>query len=176
MEYFLQLFGALTIERVVMLAGAIGFVIGCYKKMADYLKEKTVREKEKDDRIRKVIDQTEKYPEWHQQSIDIRDSLSDAINALNKKMDDIKETLEAAETKRSEEHATSNRYRILRFDDEIRHGEHHTKEHFDQILDDITEYQNFCRKHPLYENNKATMAIENIKRVYEHCAAERDFL
>lgn len=176
MEYFIQLFGALTIEKVVMIAGAIGFAAGCYKKMADYLKDRAVREKEKDDRMKKVIDQTEKYPEWHQQSINIRDNLNDAIKELNEKMDAIKDTLTAAEEKRSEEHATSNRYRILRFDDEIRHGAHHTKEHFDQILDDITEYRNYCKEHPMYENNKATMAIENIKRVYEQCTAERTFL
>ena len=86
------------------------------------------------------------------------------------------EKMTEQETRREEEHATANRYRILRFDDEIRHDEHHTIEHFDQILEDITEYENYCDSHPLYKNNKATLAIENIKHVYQRCTDEKKFL
>lgn len=52
----------------------------------------------------------------------------------------------------------------------------HTKEHFDQILDDVTRYEKFCAEHPEYENNKAVMAIENIKRVYQKCSNDNTFL
>lgn len=51
-----------------------------------------------------------------------------------------------------------------------------TKEHFDQILDDITRYERYCADHPEYENNKAVFAIANIKRVYQKCADENIFL
>ena len=37
----------------------------------------------------------------------------------------------------NEREANSCRYRILRFDDEIRHKQKHTKENFDQMLEDI---------------------------------------
>jgi hypothetical protein len=72
--------------------------------------------------------------------------------------------------------ANNNRYRILRFDDEIRHEVLHTKEHFDQILDDITDYENYCIDHPKYKNNKACLAIDNIRRTYDKCATEHTFL
>lgn len=72
--------------------------------------------------------------------------------------------------------ADSRRYRILRFDDEIRHKQKHTKEHFDQILDDITEYENYCSSHPNYKNNRAILAIENIKETYKKCCFTHSFL
>ena len=76
----------------------------------------------------------------------------------------------------AENEATTCRYRILRFNDEILHDQKHSKEHFDQILEDITRYEKFCAEHPEYENNKAILAIENIKRVYKRCSDEGTFL
>ena len=43
--------------------------------------------------------------------------------------------------------AKDARVRILRFGDEVLHGAEHSKEHFDQILLDITEYENYCDEH-----------------------------
>ncbi len=68
------------------------------------------------------------------------------------------------------------RYRILRFDDEVRHDDKHTKEHFDQILEDITKYEKHCKENPDFENNKASLAIDNIKKVYKKCTDEGTFL
>ena len=75
-----------------------------------------------------------------------------------------------------ENKADSCRYRILRFDDEIRHNQKHTKEHFDQLMDDITFYEDYCSSHPHYKNNKATLAIGNIKCTYLNCSKEHSFL
>ena len=52
----------------------------------------------------------------------------------------------------------------------------HTKEHFDEILDDITSYERHCEMHPGYRNSKANMAISNIETVYQKCLAEKSFL
>jgi hypothetical protein len=72
--------------------------------------------------------------------------------------------------------ASTCRYRVLRFDDEIRHGVKHTKEHFDQILDDIEGYEHYCEENPEYKNNKAVLAIENVRRVYRECRDNGSFL
>ena len=176
MEYFMQLFGNITIEKATLTIGAIVFLLGCYKKISGYFTKKAIRDKEKDDRLQEVIKQSEQYPGWHKQSIEIRDQINISTQELNKKLDMVCEKMTEEEKRREEEHATANRYRILRFDDEIRHDEHHTKEHFDQILEDITEYENYCDSHPLYKNNKATLAIENIKHVYQRCTDEKKFL
>jgi hypothetical protein len=76
----------------------------------------------------------------------------------------------------SENDATNRRYRILRFDDEIRHHIKHTEEHFNQVLDDLDKYEKYCNSHPHYLNNKAELAIKNIKQTYEKCRLENSFL
>lgn len=68
------------------------------------------------------------------------------------------------------------RLRILRFNDELIQGVWHSKEHFDEILDDITAYQQYCETHTSYENAKAVMSIDNIKRIYQKCEREGSFL
>ena len=74
------------------------------------------------------------------------------------------------------ERARQARQRILRFNDEILHAQRHTKEHFDEILEDIDLYENYCREHEEYENNKAVLAIATIRDIYKKCLKEHDFL
>lgn len=78
--------------------------------------------------------------------------------------------------KLDENSASTCRYRLIRFDDELRHHVKHTQEHFDQILDDITTYERYCKEHPNYPNSKAVLAIENIKSTYVKCRKENSFL
>ena len=176
MKYVLEVFGELTVGWVVVVIAAIIFLIGCYKKFSTYISDKAIREKEKDEQFKAVIEQTKKYPEWHQQSLNIQKTFNGAIKNLNEKMDSANEALKELRAENGESKATTYRYRILRFDDEIRHGTKHSKEHFDQIIEDIDEYEEYCGGHPDYRNNKAVLAIENIKRVYQNCANEGTFL
>lgn len=76
----------------------------------------------------------------------------------------------------NEEKANTRRYRILRFDDEIRHKTKHTEEHYNQILEDIDYYERYCGKHESYENSKAVSAIKNIKEEWEKCKKDNTFL
>lgn len=76
----------------------------------------------------------------------------------------------------NENSATSARYRILRFDDELLHEIKHTKEHFDQILVDIDIYEKFCERNPDFRNNLANMAIAHVKNVYQNCKDNNNFL
>ena len=52
----------------------------------------------------------------------------------------------------------------------------HTKEHFDQILRDITSYERYCDDHPHFENNTTVLTSQRIKDIYEDCLAKADFL
>lgn len=72
--------------------------------------------------------------------------------------------------------ATSARYRIIRFNDEVRHDIKHTEEHFDQIIEDIDIYERYCKTHPKFPNGKAVHSVSNIQRVYEKCVREKSFL
>jgi excinuclease UvrABC helicase subunit UvrB len=75
-----------------------------------------------------------------------------------------------------ENEATDRRYRILRFDDEVRHHVKHTEEHFNQILGDIDHYEKYCASHPNFPNNKGVSAVKNIKSTWEKCKNENSFL
>ena len=74
------------------------------------------------------------------------------------------------------ERARQARQRILRFNDEILFNKRHSKEHFDEILDDIDTYEEYCDAHEDYENNKAVLAISTIREVYKECLRDHDFL
>lgn len=99
---------------------------------------------------------------------------------INKELVDdvnsIKDTLDKHIATDDERYAKQRRLRILRFNDEVLQQKKHTKEHFDEILDDITEYELYCKDHPNYLNNKAVMAIRNIENVYADCLSKNSFL
>lgn len=176
MEQFLELFGEVSIGWAAAVTAAGIFLVGCYKKFSIYISEKAIREKEKDGKLQEVIEQAKRYPEWHQQSKDIQKEFNGALKELGLKLDSQNKILQELKNENGETKATSYRYRILRFDDEIRHETRHSKEHFDQILEDINEYEKYCSEHRDYKNNKAVLAIENIKRIYQNCANEGTFL
>lgn len=75
-----------------------------------------------------------------------------------------------------EQWATLSRTHILRFGDEILHGISHSKEHFNQVLLDISKYEQYCESHPQYINNIATATIQQIKKTYQKCLDENNFL
>lgn len=100
--------------------------------------------------------------------------------ALNReimvKVDTIQQSLDKHITADAERGAKDCRLRVLRFNDEIIQGQRHTREHFHEILDDITAYERYCAEHPLFENSKAELAIENVKRIYKKCEENNSFL
>lgn len=75
-----------------------------------------------------------------------------------------------------ERNANLLRTQILRFNDELVDDRKHTKEHFDEILSIIDEYETYCRTHEDYKNNKCAHAVANISRVYDERLEKRDFL
>lgn len=88
----------------------------------------------------------------------------------------LSEKVDTIETNAELERVRDSRQRILRFNDEILCGQRHSKEHFDEILDDITVYEHYCNNHKEYENNKAVLAIATIKKTYDNCMNTHDFL
>ena len=86
--------------------------------------------------------------------------------------------LEFGELKEADElkEARSARRRILRTNDEIYNHVKHSREFFDDVLEDINAYENFCRRNPDFRNAKAALAIENIERVYRECMKDGSFL
>lgn len=107
-----------------------------------------------------------------------------AINAENlEKLDNINkriDKIEANDTKQSndrlQDKAEDSRRRIINFSDEIRRSLKHSLENFNNILDDITFYKNYCRTHPEFQNEKAVHSIAFIEEAYDKCIKENSFL
>ena len=66
----------------------------------------------------------------------------------------------------NERNADVHRVQILRFNRELLQEVPHTQEDFVEALSEIDFYKHYCKSHPEYENNRAVLAIENIKRAY----------
>lgn len=71
--------------------------------------------------------------------------------------------------------ATAARRRILRFNDEAVFGVKHTREHFDEIISDIDNYEAFCKENRDYQNNKGKLAMKNIKDIYQDRIRDNTF-
>lgn len=75
-----------------------------------------------------------------------------------------------------ERNADTLRMRVLHFNNELLRGVRHTREDFIEILAVIDAYEQYCKNHPNYRNNRASHAIFNIGRVYDERLKLRDFL
>ena len=47
---------------------------------------------------------------------------------------------------------------------------------FRSVLAEIDAYERYCAEHPEYPNNRAILAIENIREVYRERLKKHDFL
>ena len=107
--------------------------------------------------------------------------LASAIGrALNRelieKVDKLENDFRNAERRREERDTKDARVRVLRFGDELIHNVPHSKEHFDEILLDITEYEKYCDTHPDFENDRMTITAQFIKETYHNCMKKKSFL
>ena len=103
-----------------------------------------------------------------------------AINKLDEKVDDRFNTLDAkidsVDRKGDERNAITSRVRILKFRDEMLEGKGHTHDSFQQVLNDIDEYEKYCEEHKDFRNNQTVSTIEHIKHNYSERLEKHDFL
>lgn len=114
----------------------------------------------------------EKIDEQAKQISELTDKMNvieEKIGSVEEKITDVKKEVTAGEAKVA-------RYRILRFEDEIRHQVLHTKEHYDQIIDDINTYETFCKDNDWFANNQAHWAIATIRDKYAEHNVDNSFL
>lgn len=102
--------------------------------------------------------------------------LIDKVDNLETKVDDLNKKMTNHEAKDEEDKILSKRKDILVFSDEIYNKQYHSKEHFEEILDLIDDYEDYCDAHPNFENNKALIAIQQIKDVYADCLENHKFI
>ena len=106
----------------------------------------------------------------------------DEVNKLNNKMDNLELKVDILdlkmtkhEEKDEEDKVLQKRKDILVFSDEIYNEVYHSKEHFDEIIELIDDYEDYCDAHHNFENNKALIAIQRIKDVYQDCLENHKF-
>ena len=105
-----------------------------------------------------------------------RDKTAEKIDETNKKIDKVMDKVIEVSERVDANSATNARTRILRFDDELINGIHHSREYFQQTLEEIDTYEEYCDRHPKYRNNACTLAIEHIRRVYTKLLDEGGFI
>jgi len=93
-----------------------------------------------------------------------------------KRLKQLEKQMTEHEKENAKQMAGIHRSKILRFNNEIIHQEEHTKEEFEDVIADIDEYEKFCRENPDYPNNRATLAVKNIKENYRDRMHKSDFL
>lgn len=99
---------------------------------------------------------------------DCAKKILDMIQKLDEKIDKLDDEL-------SERGAIACRVRILKFMDEILEGWNHSKDSYNQVMQDITNYERFCAEHPMFKNNQTVATIEYIKNDYQDHLEKNDF-
>ena len=106
-----------------------------------------------------------------------KNRLVKAVNAdISSRLDGIEAKLDGHITMDDRRTADSRRAQILHFNNELLRPINHTKEEFVEVLAKIDDYERYCEEHPEYPNNRAVLAIENIREVYKERLKKRDFL
>lgn len=106
----------------------------------------------------------------------INSEVLERVDELDRKIDAVDQKTEEISAKSDERSAIDCRVKILRFGDELLHGVSHSKEHFDQILLDITEYQRYCDTHPKFTNHVTVITTKRIEDAYQHLLNTNGFL
>ena len=113
----------------------------------------------------------------------INGEVIDKLGAIGGRLDDVESRLGDLERynllqdeSHAEEKALDARRRILRFADEVRSGVRHSKEHFDNVFEDIKYYKQYCDDNKDFANDRVNISIKIIEDVYENCTRQNDFL
>ena len=127
------------------------------------------RKDNKEDCSKKIIEMIQELDEKLDEKIAEFDGRSIERNdKLNKKIDKLDGEL-------SERSAISCRVRILKFMDEILEGWGHSHDSYIQVMQDITNYLNYCREHPKFKNHQTEASIEYIKNDYQKRLEKNNF-
>ena len=111
------------------------------------------------------------------------EELAESLNEIRKgydsqqkDIDSLKISIDKMRESESIKDAQAARRRILRFNDELLRSIDHSKEYFDDILEDIKIYNRYCDEHKDFANGKTVMAKKNIEHCYEQCMEKHSFL
>lgn len=106
----------------------------------------------------------------------INKEMLDQIDDLKKEVKKIDERVDKIDNRIDENNTILCRTRILRFGDEVSHGQNHSRDHFKQIFSDITSYNQYCHDHPEFQNDMTKITSKRIEDDYIERDKNEDFL
>lgn len=104
-----------------------------------------------------------------------KDNKSDCSKKIIEMIQKLDEKIDKLDGELSERSAISCRVRILKFMDEILEGWEHSYDSYVQVMQDITNYLNYCREHPDFKNHQTEASIEYIKNDYQEHLEKNNF-
>ena len=105
-----------------------------------------------------------------------QDSIKESNEATKKQFESLRSDFDSHVNDYEAARAASQRYRILRFYDEVCEGRRHSESHFEDILDDIDDYETYCDHHRDFKNNRGHLAMQYIRDTYSRVKANGGFL
>lgn len=103
-------------------------------------------------------------------------TIEETTQAMERNVQKVQTTLDNHIKEDEDERARNQRYRILRFYDEMCQHQKHSESHFEDILDDIDNYEKYCDTHPDFRNNRGRVAMHYIKEEYGRIKSSGGFL
>ena len=104
-----------------------------------------------------------------------KDNKNDCSKKIIEMIQKLDEKIDKLDGELSERSAISCRVRILKFMDEILEGWEHSHDSYVQVMQDITNYLNYCREHPDFKNHQTEASIEYIKNDYQEHLEKNNF-
>ena len=101
-----------------------------------------------------------------------KDSKQDKESAILSEIKTLSGRVERIENSLDERDAVLARTHILRFQDELYNNVKHSKEYFEQTLDDIQTYNQFCNDSPKFANGRTKAAAKFIQDEYDRLFKE----
>lgn len=105
-----------------------------------------------------------------------KDKKEDCSKKIIEMITKLDEKIDKLDGELSERGAIACRVRILKFMDEILEGWEHSYDSYVQVMQDITNYLNYCREHPDFKNHQTEASIEYIKNDYQERLEKNDFI
>ena len=120
LDEFLAVFGEITISQVIVIILAFVFLFLIYHEIKKYVaakikmqQEKAAEESEQKRKLEEAYSVTQKYPAYHQESIQIRASLQQEIQDVNNRFDTIMKRLEEIEEQNKKRECSKLRDMLL---------------------------------------------------------------
>lgn len=112
----------------------------------------------------------------HDRLAAIEAQLTDIKTEVKNDVGNVSSRVERLSEQMSQREAVLARTHILRFADELYNNVDHSKEYFDQTLEDIDTYESYCEAHKDFKNSRTVMAEQNIRETYDRLLKEHKFI